>query len=278
MNELELQENFLIFQTSFLKLLEPKQIPASSTMQGINQNVDEIVFLMNGSMSVGYNHDQFMLRNGVRSIREVSQNFVERQQKSFQSRPSQFGRVSRMDSEETIKKVLSQSVRKNMQHRFPLKLLPGQIIGIYEILFIQKSMFSYKSSSGHLDAFFMRRQNFRRLLNETHELGNLLENFVKYILLDYIQQIYLPVQQYQDKIIEIEHQKTLLKLNTNLFKKENGHGRASIFDPFFQKLSAGFKKLRSGVSSESMLADEDKLLKMFRDRPKRRTIFNEVQT
>ena len=39
----------------------------------------------------------------------------------------------------------------------------------------------------------MRRQNFRKLLNQTKELGNLQENFLKFILLDYIQQIHLPI-------------------------------------------------------------------------------------
>jgi len=54
-------------------------------------------------------------------------------------------------------------------------------------------MYSYKVTHSSLDAFFMRRYNFSKLLNDVKEFNVIHSNFIKFILLDYIQQIYLPI-------------------------------------------------------------------------------------
>ena len=53
-------------------------------------------------------------------------------------------------------------------------------------MFIQKSMFSYKAGIEKIDAFFMRRSNFRKLLEQAADLSNIHQSLVKFILLDYI--------------------------------------------------------------------------------------------
>ena len=128
-----------------------------------------------------------------------------------------------------------------MQFRFPIKLRPGQIFGIYEIMFIKKSMFKYKTEKTSINAFFIRRSNFRRLLNDTMDLGSLHQNFLKFILLDYIQQIYLPIQQYQDHIMEIEHQKQVLKV-TQTCQLESSHSimKPKVLDQLLQQFSNKF--------------------------------------
>ena len=47
-------------------------------------------------------------------------------------------------------------------------------------------MFSYKAGLNKIDAFFMRRSNFRKLLQEVADFSSIYHSLVKMILLDYI--------------------------------------------------------------------------------------------
>ena len=119
-------------------------------------------------------------------------------------------------------------------------------------MFIKRSAFRYKAVE-KCDAFFMRRSKFRRLIKDIKSLGNLAPNFIKFILLDYIQQIYLPIQEYQQKMIDLEQQRQLMKVHsmfTSQSEKEiKGKKRQSILDPLFRKFSG---HLHRGKSSNKI--------------------------
>ena len=40
---------------------------------------------------------------------------------------------------------MNKRLKKKLDFRYPLKLETGQLFGIYEIMFVQQSMFSYKA-------------------------------------------------------------------------------------------------------------------------------------
>jgi len=49
-------EAYLDFILLMLKNLEPKQIEPKKVIQKQNQQIEEIIFLVNGAFEVGYNH------------------------------------------------------------------------------------------------------------------------------------------------------------------------------------------------------------------------------
>ena len=94
---------------------------------------------MNGSIHVGYNHDRYMLNKGVKSIHQMTQTIISQQSDSI---------LSLHESEQCendIKMTMTKKVRNLLQFRYPLQMEQGQIVGIYEIMFLKRSMYQYKA-------------------------------------------------------------------------------------------------------------------------------------
>ena len=81
-----------------------------------------------------------------------------------------------------------------MKLSFPLKLDPGQAIGLFELAFDQRASYSYRTRHNPLEAFFVRRSNLKKLMSSEDE--NLINRFKTFILVDYMQQIQQPIKMF----------------------------------------------------------------------------------
>mmetsp|Transcript_14068 Transcript_14068/g.21936 ORF Transcript_14068/g.21936 Transcript_14068/m.21936 type:complete len:119 (+) Transcript_14068:611-967(+) len=61
----EIKDLSLHFQTSMLRLLEPIWLEDNTPVQKQMVTVDQIIFLMDGKVEVGYNHHYFMFEKGL---------------------------------------------------------------------------------------------------------------------------------------------------------------------------------------------------------------------
>jgi len=85
--------------------------------------------------------------------------------------------------------------RGDPKYRYPLENGPGVAIGYYELMFNEQSSYIYRVRKD-IDSFFIRRANFKKLLDSSEDLSVTKKNMQKLILHDYIEQIYKPIQEY----------------------------------------------------------------------------------
>mmetsp|Transcript_17475 Transcript_17475/g.26940 ORF Transcript_17475/g.26940 Transcript_17475/m.26940 type:complete len:118 (+) Transcript_17475:264-617(+) len=83
---------------------------------------------------------------------------------------------------------------------FPVTLRPGMaILGLFELVFQQRSDFIYKSGPGSKaikgDSLFIRKLNWQRMVNELdEEKKSLFRPFKFHILQNYVKLIHSPIQ------------------------------------------------------------------------------------
>mmetsp|Transcript_25006 Transcript_25006/g.38820 ORF Transcript_25006/g.38820 Transcript_25006/m.38820 type:complete len:137 (+) Transcript_25006:330-740(+) len=109
---------------------------------------------------------------------------------------------------------LPQEKKKTPRFKFPCSLVPGQIMGLMEVHFGLNSQFIYKPHrqiEKTLDAFFIRKINWKKIQEETKDLVRVWDTFEKYILVDYITKIYIPISSFQEEILHFENEKQILK-------------------------------------------------------------------
>lgn len=129
--------------------------------------------------------------------------------------------------------VLGQSAK----FYYPISIRSGVPIGMFEIMFGQTSHFIYKTNDysevhdkqmyssdiPRTDSFFIRRKAWVEMLEETDGVPKSLK---KNILRMYMEKIYLPIQRYQNKQLDIYANK-----NNKAPKSPIGNKKQ-----FFQKL------------------------------------------
>eukprot|EP00356_Strombidium_inclinatum_P011254 CAMPEP_0170509704 /NCGR_PEP_ID=MMETSP0208-20121228/65361_1 /TAXON_ID=197538 /ORGANISM="Strombidium inclinatum, Strain S3" /LENGTH=247 /DNA_ID=CAMNT_0010793087 /DNA_START=782 /DNA_END=1525 /DNA_ORIENTATION=- len=182
---------------------------------------------MSGKIEIGFNNDYFLFSHGLINTNEVKRSLMARSNSNF---------LKEMNS---TKSMVIGDPKKANKFKYPVRVAPGQIIGMYEILFNQQSQFIYKPDmeTSHIDAFFIRRVNLKRILKENKNLGDLNEKFHKFILLDYVKRVYLPIQKYQDREIDKENHRRIIEANPTLLGASvpsKDARKKSIFDPFFK--------------------------------------------
>ena len=91
----------------------------------------------------------------------------------------------------------------NSKFRYQVENGPGLAIGFYEMMFRKQSNFIYRVRKD-IDSFFLRRSNFKRLLDSSKNLSATSKNMKKLILYDYVEHIYRPIQEYQNFLISQE--------------------------------------------------------------------------
>lgn len=120
-----------------LRKLEPKRIVRNQMIQTIQEDVQEIVFLINGSFEVGYNHYYHVGRQFL--FEEVEQAY------------------SVYDAIADLQKY---DIKK---HHYPLKFKQGeQAVGSLEVFFKTKSQFLFRACSDS-DAFFIREKSWHQI-------------------------------------------------------------------------------------------------------------------
>ena len=79
------------------------------------------------------------------------------------------------------------------------------MIGHYEMLFQKKSKFIYRTSASHngCKAYFIRRMNWYQIVEEASYAKFVMDHFLKVMLADYVNKIYNPITDYQDKALSI---------------------------------------------------------------------------
>jgi len=101
----------------------------------------------------------------------------------------------------TLRKVANNgSEQSNTKFRYPVENGPGLAIGFYEMMFQKQSNFIYRVRKD-IDSYFIRRANFKRLLDSSEDLSVTKKNMQKLILFDYVEKIYRPIQEYQERQI-----------------------------------------------------------------------------
>jgi len=161
-------------------------------LTGQKEKFDQIIFLIEGSFKVGYNREFFLFENGVKSASELGKVFVQRKTK--------IPLLSSFKHEE--------SDIAEHKFEFPLTIRPGQAIGLFELTFNQESSYIYRNA--HDDSsvcYFVRLQNWHRLIQETDSLSDISKAFKKYALSDYLNKIYYPITLHQNQLVKKERQK-----------------------------------------------------------------------
>lgn len=127
-----------------LRNLEPVQLFPGKIAQRQHETVDTIVFTMSGVVEVGYNDDFLLLANGLISKEEMGQKLIDR----MKSRKMGGG-------------------QKRDKFRYCLKLMPGRILGIFEMVFKKPSQLVYRMGveSDLKPSFFIRKHNFNRIIS-----------------------------------------------------------------------------------------------------------------
>ena len=149
--------------------LEPKQLCPNTLLYRQYEPVEEIIFLINGKVQIGFNYDEFLSFQGFNFCNERKNSKVMKKSTKQQSQ------LSKMLS------TMKQS-KKNMdksKYVFPVHLHPGRcILGIYEVSFNEEASYTYKTSKFSnsffksftqqhgFDCFFIRRKNWKDLVKE----------------------------------------------------------------------------------------------------------------
>ena len=124
--------NYRIFELCMLKHLEPIQFKVRSLIHGQKSKADKIVFLMDGQIEVGYNHDFLLFSQGFKRAISVLQS----------------KRGPRESTLVSIKTKMHYNSKKwaglSKKFKFPLTLLPSTIVGMLEVIFNIESEFIYK--------------------------------------------------------------------------------------------------------------------------------------
>ena len=68
-------------------------------------------------------------------------------------------------------------------------------LGFYEMMFQKASNYIYRVRKD-MDSYFIRRANFKRLLDSSESLSVTKMNLKKMILFEYIDKIYRPIHEY----------------------------------------------------------------------------------
>mmetsp|Transcript_6273 Transcript_6273/g.10212 ORF Transcript_6273/g.10212 Transcript_6273/m.10212 type:complete len:125 (+) Transcript_6273:203-577(+) len=107
------------------------------------------------------------------------------------------------------KELGEQNLKKKF--RYPVNLRPGFIVGMFEWAFSYHSKFVYKptKASSKMDAFFIRRANLSKVFASDKTLVDTVARFNKFVLLDYINKIYLPIVRFQEQVVDFENEKKL---------------------------------------------------------------------
>jgi len=145
------------------------------------------------------------------------------------------------------------------KYQYPIIAGPGQVVGMYELLFKQKSQFSYKvmrdpseknvNRDLMIDCFFLRHSNLQKILNQESESDDWkrLINMLKQLCLNnYIKQVYIPLMNHQQFFIyrenlqifkEYDHNKTKTRMLRSLIpkRKESHYTRQNWKDKIIEK-------------------------------------------
>ena len=181
---------FLEFQNNFLRYLEPRCLAANYVFQRQKESFDEILFPLSGAVEVGYNKEYYLFENGVKSASEMSRSIVRRK---------------------TQKNAIFDFSSKNealKQEKFvyPLKIYPGQAIGLFNMLFDKKSLYLYRIHRDQtIDSMFIRKSNWHKFQTQVSEdLEDAFTCFKKFALVNYINNIYFRLQSHQSKLLKSE--------------------------------------------------------------------------
>ena len=186
-------EAILEFQNVLLKYLEPMKFKKNVLLQGQKESFDQVIFLMEGRIDIGYNCEFFLFENGIKSAKEVSRKMIQRKATRKKLSTLLFGN----------KKEKQQDTQR---FQFPHSVGPGQAIGLFELSYERKTQFVYRiSRQTNADGYFMRLSNWHKFREETQEeFAEAFKSFQKYVLADYINKIYLPLQSDQEKLLQEE--------------------------------------------------------------------------
>mmetsp|Transcript_18705 Transcript_18705/g.28668 ORF Transcript_18705/g.28668 Transcript_18705/m.28668 type:complete len:204 (+) Transcript_18705:1389-2000(+) len=141
LNVIENDENITTFQNLLLKYLEPKWICPGEVIQQQREAVDEIIFLIEGEVRVGYDKEYYLYKKGLTTPGKDG----DQRRKSIRLQRFSLSRRSSVISVNSIRKQANPSIRRTQlseqlkneknKFRFPLRIRPGQLIGIYETVF-----------------------------------------------------------------------------------------------------------------------------------------------
>jgi hypothetical protein len=159
-------------EAKILSFLEPFFLQNSRNLFNVAEKVDFFIFFIKGAVQVGY---------------KTSDTFVNNLQ----------------DYSPKMQELLQKKIESREKLEYPVTLYPGQLVGLFELWFGKPTKFKYRVSTedNSFQAFFIRKQNWGSVLKE-FETDLEIKNLLKFVLVDYVAKIFMPIQNHNDLTIE----------------------------------------------------------------------------